>query len=166
MAHNNGKQPVYRVTSVKEWRAPREEGVIIPLPSGRVAKLRYCGLEEMSTRGMIPDDLTSLAAEMVFEQKAAVEIVRTLGKRAIDFLNIVVTAAFMEPKVSLEDDLADDEISIHDIDLIDKQAVFMFVTGPTQALRLFRLEQEINVGLVSGSDENSKQAEPTPESSG
>jgi len=160
MAHN-GKEPVLKATSAKEWRKPREEGVIVPLPSGFCPKLRSVGIEELVRRGVIPDDLTALAAEMVYEKTAAVEVVRSLGKRAIDFLNLVVAASFVYPKVSFEDDLADDEISIDDIDLLDKQAIFAFVTGPTQALRLFRFQQAVDVGSVPVGDENGQQAEPT-----
>jgi hypothetical protein len=157
---DNGKQlPVLKVTSAKEWRKPREEGFIVPLPSGFMPRLRMVGIEELVRRGTIPDDLTSLAAEMVYEKNAAVEIVRSLGKGAIDFLNLVVASAFIEPKVSFEAELKDDEISIDDIDLMDKQAVFAFVTGPTQALRLFRLQQEFDVAALASGEQNGKQTE-------
>lgn len=148
-----------KVTSAGEWRKMREEGILYPLPSGKVAKLRPVGIEELVRRGRIPDQLTSLAATTVWKDSPSYEHVSAMGKGAVEFLNIIVEAAFLEPKVSSSDELQDGEISIDDVELLDKQAVFQFVLAPTVALYHFRAQQRANVDSVSNSDENGSKAE-------
>ena len=153
--------PELKVTSAGEWRKMREDGVIYPLPSGKNARLRAVGIEELVRRGRIPDNLTSLAAATIWKDAPSYEHVAALGKGAIEFLNIIVESAFLEPKVSSADELAEGEISIDDIELMDKQAVFQFVLGPTVALAYFRAQQAANVATVSNSDENGSKTKPS-----
>jgi hypothetical protein len=142
-----------KVTSARDWRRLREEGVVVQLPSGFCPRLRPVGIEELVRRGRIPDELGPLAAETVWMGQPSAEQVRSASKGALDFLNIVVQAAFLEPRVTLEDP-GDDEISIDDVDLGDKQFVFMWVTAPAAALRKFRDEQARNVDPVHARDED------------
>lgn len=148
----NGKSNGLQVTSATKWRKLREEGVKVPLPSGFTARLRPVGIEELVRRGRIPDQLSGMAAEVVWAGDMSRETAFKMGAAALDLLNIVVAAAFMEPTVTLSDP-TEDEISIDDIDLADKNFVFTFVTGPLAVLRSFREKQERDVEPVSHGDE-------------
>lgn len=159
----NGNEKVVKleVTTAKAWREMREQGVIVPLPSGKVARLRPVGIEELVRRGKIPDDLSPMAAEVVWKNTTSTEHVRALGKRAIDMLNIIVQSAFIEPKVVESDQPGEDEISIDDIDLEDKQAVFAFVTAPVGALAYFRARQNADVADIPDGNQAGPEAEQT-----
>jgi hypothetical protein len=152
--NTNGKTPKLEVTSATEWRKLREEGVIVPLPSGFVARLRPVGIEELVRRGRIPDQLTVLAAETVWQGTPSPEQIKATSKGALEFLNIVVASAFKEPRVVLEGDPGEGEISIDDIDVGDKQAVFVWVTAPTTMLTRFRAEQKRNLAPVPDGEDD------------
>ena len=165
----NSKQPTrseLKPTSAAEWRTLREQGTVVELPSGRRPVLIPVGIEELVRKGRIPNELLGLAAEVIWKNAPTTEHVRALGKSAVDFLNIVVQAAFKFPCVVIDekpdDQLGEDEISIDDVDLMDKNAVFTYVTGPAAALRLFRAQQALDVGSVPARDENGAAAQPAP----
>lgn len=155
----NGKPPELKATSATEWRKMREEGVVVPLTSGMQPLLIPVGIEELVRKGRIPDDLSPLAAEIVWKNTPGVEHIRAVGKRSIDMLNTIVQAAFKYPRIIIdekpEEQFAENEISIDDVSLTDKLEVFMFVTGPAQALRNFRAIQEQSMGNVPAGDQNS-----------
>ena len=64
---DNGKEP--QITSGVKWRQPREEGIIVPLPSGNVARLRPVALDVMISSGKLPDMLTPVAAKTRLKER-------------------------------------------------------------------------------------------------
>lgn len=146
----NGKQPQLEVTSGTQWRKLREEGVIVTLPSGNVARLRPLGIPALIRSGKIPDLLSGLAAEVVWnDQPSSKQIQQSvdLAKGSIELLDIVTQEAFLEPRIVAEPS-KDDEISVDDVSLADKYFVMTFVSAPTQALAKFRAEQTAGVDAV------------------
>lgn len=151
--NGNGSNPL-KVTSADEWGKLYKEGVLVPLPSGKVARLRPVGIEELVRTGKIPDDLSPLAAEVVWMNTPERGTVRTMGKRAVEMLNIVVQAAFIEPRVVIDTEPGEGEISIDYIDLVDKQEVFTWVTAPVAVLANFRARQARDLASVDGGNKD------------
>lgn len=134
---DNGKEP--QVTSGSLWRKPREEGVVVPLPSGNIARLRPVALDVMITSGKLPDMLTPLAAKTLWTEMEPEDIgdVSELATGMADLFGFVCKAAFIEPKV-VDNPKKEDEISLDDIDFRDKAAVFQLAIQPAEVLQKFR----------------------------
>jgi hypothetical protein len=160
MGKTNGNgSNLLKVTSADEWGDLYRNGVLVPLASGRVARLRPVGIEELVRSGKIPDDLSPLAAEVVWMSRPEPGTVRSLGKRAIEMLNIVVAAAFMEPRVVIDTEPGEGEISIDWIDVIDKGEVFAWVTAPVSMLATFRARQAASMAALHAGNEAGTKAE-------
>jgi hypothetical protein len=152
MASKNGLKP----TSAAEWRKPREEGIIIPLLSGRYARIRPVALDSLIAAGEFPDLLTNLAASTMFKEETVETISQgDMAKNYSDMINIVVPAAFVEPRVAPDGrEPSEDEISLDDIDFADKVTVFNLATSGARALEIFRDQQKRNVqDLPDGQDD-------------
>jgi hypothetical protein len=140
------------VTSGKEWRKPREEGIEITFPSGNTARIRPVGSEWFLAQGNIPDLLTPIIAaeaegrDWMTDEKA-VSSLAELGK-SLDFLNSMIKAFFVSPKV-VENPQSDDEISPADVEYQDKLALMNFIGAPAVALRTFRENQIRDAARVS-----------------
>lgn len=143
-----------------EWRKPRREGVLVPLPSGNVARIRPVALDVMIASGQIPDVLTPLAAKTLWTEVEADQIgnVAEMATGMADLFNVVCRAAFVEPRI-VDDPQAEDEIGIEDIDFQDKAAVFQLAIGPARQLELFRERQEAAMAALRAGEGG----EPTPQ---
>lgn len=140
------------VTSGKDWRRPREEGIEITLPSGNTAKLRPVGAEWFLNQESIPDLLTPIIAAEAegrdwSEDEKATASLNELGKSK-DFLNSLVKAFFASPKV-VDNPEADDEISPEDVEYQDKLVLMQLIGTPAVALRQFREKQIRNAAPLS-----------------
>ncbi len=164
----NGSGP--QVTSGVEWRALREQGVLIQLPSGFYARLRPVSIEQMIAGGEIPDLLTPLVTKMFLDGADSVDLETFLVQKGPDkalaeigqmtrLMDAICVAAFVQPRI-VDNPQADDEISIDDLDITDKSAVFHRVQQPTAVLRRFRLEQTADVEAVSDGENAGAEAEP------
>lgn len=154
----NGQHP----TTAASWRKPREEGELVPLPSGNWARLRPADLMMMVKAGTIPDLLSPIAAKAVWAEQNLEEIGDSLdmAMQFHDLFGIVLPAIFVEPKVALPDtEPADDEITLEDIDLVDRTAAFNLAISGVSAMRNFRKLQEEHLASLPDSDENSDAAE-------
>lgn len=138
-------------TSGKQWRAPREQGELVRLGSGYVARLRPVDVGALLASGTMPDILTPLAARIVYEGADAQEqIDAALLQQSVEMLemfNVVCKAAFLEPRI-VDNPQADDEISIEDLSYVDRAQVFNVCIQPAEVLRTFRLQQESDVATV------------------
>lgn len=132
----------WQPTSGKTWRSPRLEGVVIPLPSGNMARIRPVALDMMVASGKIPDLLAPIAAKTLWTEIDTDEIgdVKELATGMVNLFNVVCKAAFVEPRV-VDEPQADDEITLEDIAFQDKATVFQLAIGPARHLELFRQEQ-------------------------
>lgn len=147
-------------TSGAAWRKPREQGEVVSLPSGNVARLRPVALDQLMLSGKIPDLLTPIAAKSLWTETDTASIgdqVET-AKGFAELVNLIVPAAIIEPRIVAEP-AADDEISLADIDFSDKLAIFQLATGGSQTLRLFREQQERNVAIISDGEDVRPEAE-------
>lgn len=150
--NQNGLKP----TGAADWKKAREEGYLITLPSGKVARLRPVALDVLVMSGTLPDILTQVAAGALFiEQEYAAMGQGEMAQRYTELINIIVPAAFLEPKIATNGSPpADDEITLDDIDFPDKVIVFNLATGGARSLELFRQEQARNVETVPDGQSN------------
>ena len=144
-------------TPAAEWRKAREEGEVVTFITGRSARLQAVSLSSLLKQGRIPDTLTPFAAAVIYEgqkprrfsERWPVEDVKATEK----LLDIVVMATWIEPKVvdrSADNGqtLADDEISVDDIDVIEKEETLEFAAQPASTLRQFRRRQARDMATV------------------
>lgn len=116
----------------------------------------------MVKAGTIPDLLSPIAAKAVWAEQNLEEIGDSLdmAMQFHDLFGIVLPAIFVEPKVALPDtEPADDEITLEDIDLVDRTAAFNLAISGVSAMRNFRKLQEEHLASLPDSDENSDAAE-------
>jgi hypothetical protein len=141
-----------KVTSAKQWRKMREEGQIIKLPSGFVARLRPLSLEVLWRSGRLPNQLTTLVAELI-RQGSYTPASETFARDAelfVDLQVIMLQEIFMEPKVVEVIDDQETEILFEDITGEDREWALTWAQAPQRALASFRKEQER--ALESSSD--------------
>ncbi len=145
---DNGKEP--QITSGVKWRQPREEGIIVPLPSGNVARLRPVALDVMISSGKLPDMLTPIAVKTLWTEMGGEEISNAveMATQMADLFHIVCKASFIEPKI-VDDPQEEDEIAIDDISFTDKGFVFNLAIQPAEVLRKFRDEQIGSLAALS-----------------
>jgi hypothetical protein len=111
--------------------------------------------------GRIPDILSGLVAEVIWQGVPRPDTILNLGKPAVDLLEIVAASVFMEPIVVIDREPENDnEVSIDDIDFEDQQFLFAWATAPTSALRRFRDEQARNVAAVQSDQDEQPAAQP------
>lgn len=139
---------ILQATSGKEWRKMREQGVLVDLPSGFVARLRPIGLMALFSTGKIPDNLTPLVAELVTAERVdsrnAIQKATESMMAITQLYDLVCKECFLEPKV-VDNPKSDDEISLADIPDEDKQYVLAVANAPSIALRSFRDEQASSI---------------------
>lgn len=132
--------PVLKITSAKEWRALRQEGVLIELPSGMTARLRPVSLIDLWAAGQIPDGLTTLVSELL--TKGQVTEMVEAGQKSLDALvklyTIVAKSAFLTPAVVDKARDNAEEIEIGDLTTEDREFVLRFANSPSAELRSFR----------------------------
>jgi hypothetical protein len=147
-------------TAAVSWRRAREEGELITLPSGNVARLRPVALDVLITSGGIPDLLTPIAAKTLWSETDPADIAQAseLAEGFAKLVNAIMPAAFIEPRV-VENPTADDEIGLDDIQFDDKVAVFNLVTAGAYTLRKFRERQETGLDIVRNGQSNGSAAE-------
>lgn len=161
-------------TSGADWRKPREEGYLLTLPSGYVARLRPPALHDMMAQGEIPAPLVNMAAEVIWEGdleaigELLTEAEKNEQKRAkihktvpdfIKLARIVCRAAFVSPRI-VDEPKADDEISIKDLDEGDIFYVWRTATKGASTLAFFRDQQVANVEAVHDLHGEGDGAEP------
>lgn len=151
------------VTSGKEWRKAREEGIPFDFPSGNKANLRPIEADFFVRVGRIPDVLAPLVNEMISGQDYEIKMppMEELEKKKewVEFLNELCTYAFVSPKVVAAPQ-AEDEISVDDLSYVDKYFVFTKFSLPAHRLRGFRQAQAESVAVVEPSANNGRTGEP------
>ncbi len=131
-------------TTAAAWRKPREEGEVVPLPSGNYARLRPADLLQMIKSGTIPDLLSPIAAGAVWKEQDPEKIGDSveMAMQYHDLMAIVLPAIFVEPKVAMPGtEPGPDEIAIEDIDLSDRTLAFNLAIAGVGTMRQFRAEQ-------------------------
>jgi hypothetical protein len=146
---------VKKVTTGRKWRTDARRTFLIKLPSGNVARLRNVAVDVLITSGELPDVLSTLAAQTLFDDMDFADIAEEgkTSKQYVELINHVVPAAFDSPTVT-EFPEGDDEIALSDIDWSDKVTVFQLALLPVDALQSFRDEQNGDVENVPNGDDD------------
>jgi len=155
-SRKNGLEP----TTGSLWRRPREQGVVVELPSGNKARLRPVPLDLLILSGKLPDLLTPLAAQSLWNEQVSENLVDQVQmvKGYAELVNIVVRVAMLDPKV-VDNPQAEDELALEDIDFSDKQAIFQLAYQPASVLEKFRDQQVRSLEAVSGSQNDQSPTE-------
>lgn len=152
------------ITPAAEWNRVRE-GVVLRLPSGRVARLRAISFELMVRLGRIPDGMVPIVADILTGQRDDLPQANTLEalKDRIAFLDAMTMTAFVEPRVVDSDPVPDGAVHIDAIEQADKEVVFALLNAPLRELERFRDEQEGAVEPVGAPEGHGPASEPPPE---
>jgi len=147
------------VTSGREWRRRREEGTLVQLPSGNVARLRPVSLLSLMKRGRIPDPLSGMIDQMIAQGERPSVSLETYQDFA-DLIGLVCQVAFVEPRI-VDEPTADDEIGLDDVGFEDQTYVFNWAQQEIRFLMPFRPGQESGGDLEAapGGDDLSDQAQ-------
>ena len=133
----------------REKRRIREEGVERTLPSGMTARLRGIPLDVFILRGNIPDALTDVIVKAATgEGDTPLGDFQTLKEAQgyFELLNEITTLCFAWPHI-VNDPQTDDEITIDDVDMIDKAYLLEYLGKPASALMNFPKQEESSAGL-------------------
>lgn len=91
------------VTTAKEWRKKRTEGIVVELPSGNAAKIvRKMDIVEMMRNGELPNSLSTIVMGMMSGDTTAIEALtmdQEMVLNMMDWINDQVIAAMVEPRV-------------------------------------------------------------------
>lgn len=118
----------------------------VELPSGNVPLLRKPQLLAMMKLGQIPNPLLELAVAAV-NGGASTDFAKTA-----EFIDFLVSAAFVEPRVVLEGEPGEGELSIGEITDQDKTFVVNWTQRETRAVEPFRSERPSTPGSSDGGD--------------
>jgi hypothetical protein len=168
----NGRQPDPQPTPGKQWRQPREEGYVRTLFSGNVVRLRPLDLATMLVEGEIPDLLTGLVYQVLFEGvdapgyvppaphgEESKQTVFGITPTILPVVNLVCKAAFLQPRI-VDNPQTDDEIAMEDVELRDRALVFNLVTQGADALRRFHYQPPPALAPVPDRQDLEPEAEP------
>lgn len=117
-------------TTVDAW--PVDEAELHTLPSGGVALLRRPSVMEQLRRGEIPNPLLQAALEVA--QGEPLQDYR----EAAEFLAFSVASAFVEPKVSLDDEPENGELPLSKLSDEDRRYVLVWIQQGVAGLATFR----------------------------
>lgn len=135
-----------QVTAASEMRWLREQGAYITLPvSGWVVRMRTVTPDRLLRLGKIPDILTTFVVNMVYGKTNGDDVVSFLAPKEkaedaaamLESLRVVCEAALVHPRI-VADPMADDEISIEDLEIADRGWIFRVAFAPAESLFRFR----------------------------
>jgi hypothetical protein len=125
------KVPV-AATPASEWKV--EESELQTLPSGNVVRLKRPQLSGMIRRGEIPNPLLQAAGAM-----EAGQLPDDMAQ-AVELTDLLVSLAFVEPTIALEDP-ADGDLPIDKLTDADKGFVAAWIKRDVAAMARFRGER-------------------------
>lgn|SRR5512138_312973 len=137
---DNGALP--SPTPASQWVQEAEEGVLIRLRSGNLARVRPVNLDAFIEGGYIPDNLTPVIDELINGRETGKRATREDFNNNQQMLDAFCKACFMEPKVADVADPANGVISVKHISDIDKQDLFSFMGASAEDLKRFHPLEE------------------------
>lgn len=170
------------VTSASEWRAPRHEGLVLELPSGKVARVRRAmDLGIMLKTGQIPNPLAGVVNEMIRSQSPDFPTDKMSNEAVAQMMSLVdltCSKCFMEPRVEIPPTAAEDAspeekakaeawqptegaISVEDLDQRDRFFIFGWAQGGPADLAPFRKAANPPVATRQDGAEVPDDTEPT-----
>lgn len=128
-----------------QWRAGRTEEVT--LPSGLVVTAKRITLEDVIMSGEIPKPLLGMIEQL--RQEASADALTV--DRLVEFMPVVdqtVALAIVDPPIAV---VADDEhLTVEELPVKDRLALFTWLVKPAAALAPFRAEQAGAVAAAPG----------------
>ena len=152
-----------QVTSGKEWRKLRAEGVEVQLTSGMVVRVKSIGYAAVLKSGYVPDYLTATVIDAVEGKKFTfpeAETPEQVLQRA-DFIAALCKLMLVSPRI-VDDPQADDEIGMDDLEESDRFCLLAMWGSPTAWLRNFRFGQATDVARLLAQQSSPAVAEPVP----
>lgn len=148
------------VTSGKAMRAARENGVVLPFPSGNNYRVRPPTTAALLRRGDLPNVLISFLVDVFYHsvtlQKVEDYITANQQREgALDLMRsfkVVCQEMFMEPKI-VDEPQGENEAAIDDVPTEDQLFAFRAAFVGVDALRPFRDQSQPDVASMAG-DEN------------
>lgn len=157
------------ITSGRAWRERVQGGVVLPLPSGFVARIRGVQPDVLLRTGTIPDALTSVIAAIMEGTSDAQEAFKSLDdlRNYADLVNAICASVMLEPRI-VENPQADDEIGIDDLEWPDRVFLMGAVGTTTRQLERFRDQQTLAMDALDAAKRHGDTREPVgePESVG
>lgn len=160
MSNKNGHTPE-QPTSALDWRKPRTEGYLVQLPSGKVARVRPVGPEVFVTLKRIP----MVIGDLLMGNDSTVEIDFTTPENLgqwIEVLDAITKGCFVVPKV-VDNPVAEDEIALADVELLDKAFLFNLFGKPARAIETFCQQSFTVLAIVPTSKDDEPTGVPTAE---
>lgn len=165
-AKEANQRPALAVTSGARMRATREEGVVLPFPSGNNYRIRIPGAAGLLKRGNLPNVLLSFAVDAFYTSvtEEKYDAFTAPGNQAshaletMESLRVVCEEMLLDPRVT-DKPQTDNEVRIEDIPLMDQLWAFRLCFMEAQALYPFRDEQAVDVGHVAAREDVSARAE-------
>lgn len=156
----------------RDLRRGREEGVVLPFPSGNAYRIAPVSLDVLLKSGRIPDLLTPFAVSVIMEgiDSKLDELEKRMQPDAIldeatewlAFVDLICEASFLEPRI-VDDPQADDEIAIVDLPFVDRGHAMLLALQPIEVLRRFRDEEAASLESVPDGEDDSDEAERAAE---
>lgn len=141
-----------RPSSGKKMREIRENGIVLPFPSGEDYRVRTVSVGRLLRRANLPNILIAFLTDAVYHGISNQKIANFLALReqqenAVAFLEsmqIICEEMFMEPRV-VANPQADDELTIDDIPIVDQGWAFDRCFRSARELRPFRPQPQADV---------------------
>jgi hypothetical protein len=131
-------------TAASAWKT--QEGELVMLPSGNVARLRRPSIMKMIRSGEMPNPLLSAAiGAMTGAQPLNADEI----KQRAEFMTYLVVTAFVEPTVSRDDPPPEGALSLDALSDADQMFVTTWIGQEARALSSFR---EDGAGASPGDD--------------
>lgn len=143
-------------TQGKAMRQMREHGITLQFPSGNHYRVRVPGAAGLLKRGNLPNALVNYCVDLLYsgdpegKKYEAFNAPSDKEERAQEILasyEAVCKEMFLEPRV-VDEPQADDEISIDDLSLQDRNWAFWLAFLEVDALKAFRPQQAADVERV------------------
>lgn len=143
-------------TSGAAMRQLREKGIVLTFPSGNNYRICMPGAAGMLRRGNLPNPLLAFVVDAFYNGMTPQKYGDFLSAKdraddavaMLDSLKAVCEAMFMQPRI-VDDPQSDDECTIDDVPLDDREWAFRLMFYPIKEVQPFRGEQETHVASVA-----------------
>jgi hypothetical protein len=153
-------------TSGAAMRQLREKGVVLTFPSGYSYRVCMPGAAGMLKRGNLPNPLLAFVVDAFYNGMTPEKYQTFLSAKdraedvlaTLDALKVVCEAMFMEPRI-VDEPQSDDECTIDDVPIDDREWAFRMMFYPVKEVHPFRGEQKVDVASVPETQDVSREAE-------
>ena len=121
---------------LKKWRQEQAEGKWFTLPSGLPVRCRRVSLFDLVAQGEIPDDLSAEVNAQL--SRKATQLTLQDFSRFGALVDLAAQAALTEPAVTGDPETG--FVSIEELPMVDRIAIFNWANDTAQALKPFRSE--------------------------